>query len=563
MDKFFIEQHTSELSRPAWRLSLPCGPPFFSSLSMHRTLPLLVAGCLAALLTGSVHAEESPRDVRVALFEYCQNVTWSYGHDGVPTTNSEVRAGPEPEAAARSTDPDRDAFFLAGGREDRLGAFLDWAFLERSVPGEFSFVAGFDRGGVIAISDRGSEIRCLKRFDVAAGTVECLTPTNGRHDLLGPIFAEDAGSPCWRLAGVRWLDEHGPSNEWFDAAMAAAERRLCEAFPGCRPEWIEQSPTSPDRWIVECRFADRPPVWMETDVRSGSVRTLSRFDGNVSPMRREVFRWRARDGETVSGIVSLPGGDGPFPLVVFPHGGPGTLSDATFDERVWALVDSGFAVLQPNYRGSSGFGLEFRLDGWGADGIQRAFDDIFGMTEAVRGDARLPVASSKPVLLGGSWGGYCVLALLARHPESCAGGVSFFGAFDLPALVAGEAERIEKEGGRDMETVKLALFRQFGDPSDPSAMARLADLSPVNRASDIAAPVVLCHNRGDTVIPFVQSEAMFAALTNCASPVELLAGDGCHGFSPAEEVDAYSSLARRFDLWIRAPATGRRPLAIR
>lgn len=85
-------------------------------------------------------------------------------------------------------------------------------------------------------------------------------------------------------------------------------------------------------------------------------------------------------------------------------------------------------------------------------------------------------------------------------------------------------------------------------------MARLASLSPVHRAKDVAAPVVLYHNRRDTVIPFAQSEAMFAALSNRAIRVELRTGDGGHGFSPVEEADAYSSLAPLLRSWCGASA---------
>lgn len=163
----------------------------------------------------------------------------------------------------------------------------------------------------------------MKRFDVATGKAAHLTPTTGAHDLVGPIFARDGNETESRLAGVRWRNAQGPSNEWFDAAMAAAERRLCENLPGCRPDWTEQSPANPDEWIVECLFSDQPPVWAVIDISFRTIRILSKFDSGVSRIQRDVYRWRAPDGAEVCGIVSFPRGGGPFPLVVFPHGGPG------------------------------------------------------------------------------------------------------------------------------------------------------------------------------------------------------------------------------------------------
>ena len=505
-------------------------------------------------------ADADGAEVLRTVFEYCQTPGWSFDADGNPATNAMSPASVSAGSVPRP-DPEWVAFEHAAEiHEADPYPFLTWMDEERAVPGESAFAAGWDDGGIYVLSERGSNVRCLKRYDVRGGTSAALTPTNAPRDLLGPVWLDGGEEKAPVLAGVRWRTERGTSNEWFDARMAAADRRLAERFPGARPEWIAPSPADPRRWIVECRFSDAPPVWAEIDAETGSVAILSRFPDSVSPMVRRVFRCKASDGKDLCGIVSFPDSGGPFPLVVFPHGGPGALSDDRFDERVWALVDGGFAVLQPNYRGSVGFGKAFRLAGWGPDGIRRALDDIHEMAVAVRGDPALPVSAAKPVLLGGSWGGYCVLELLARHPDFYAGGVSFFGAFDLPALVRSEAERIGADGATDADM--RTLFRQFGDPSDAPAMERLAALSPARHAGSIAAPVVMFHNRSDGVIPFAQSEAMFAALTNLGARAEFRVGEGGHGFGAAEEAQIYGRLLPLLKSWISGrgalPGGGRR-----
>ena len=512
-------------------------------------LPHLALCCVAAFVSASDAngAEESLR----AVFEYCQGPGWSFGTDGSPTTNAIIAATIGSAGTEPRPDPDRFAFDKAtGGAGSDPGPFLEWIAEERSVPGESAFVVGWDSRGVCVLSERDSEIRCLKRFDVRDGTVECLTPTGGPNDLLGPIWLPERGDAGMRLAGVRWRTERGTSNEWFDARMAAADRQLFDLFPEARPEWIAPSPTDSLRWIVQCRFADTPPIWADVNAGEGTVRVLSRFREPLNPMVRRVFRWRASDGKAFCGIVSFPGTDGPFPLVVFPHGGPGAISDATFDERVWALVDAGFMVLQPNYRGSAGFGKAFRLAGWGPDGLRRALDDIHEAAIAVRDDGALPVAPTKPVLLGGSWGGWCVLEELALHPDFYAGGVSFFGAFDLPELVRSEAERLSADESHESRQELRALFRQFGDPSDAAAMERLEERSPARHARAVTAPVILFHNRDDAVIPFAQSKAMFEALTDAGCLAEFRAGGGDHGFVAAEEARIYGELVSIFHSWI-------------
>ena len=506
---------------------------------------------LPALAVAGVSAFGGGPDVRRReVFEYCQDVSWSFDRDGTPTADAAAVSAGASAGETPRTDPDRSAFERAGGRCGDAEAFFRWMDAERSVAGESAFVAGWDDGGVFVLSERGSGIRCLKRYDVRGGSAACLTPTNGAHDLLGPIWFPDGAGGGGRPAGVCWRTERGTSNEWSDARMAAAERRLSETFPGVRPEWIAPSPADRLRWIVRCRFPEKPPVWADVDAGAGTVRVLSRFPEPSGGMVRRVFRWRASDGTGLCGVVSFPSEGGPFPLVVFPHGGPGAISDEPFDERAWALVDAGFAVLQPNYRGSVGFGKAFRFAGWGPDGLRRALDDVHEASVAAQADETLPIAKTKPVLLGGSWGGWCVLEELARHPDSWAGGVSFFGAFDLPELVRSEAARIAggepSEADRELRT----LFRQFGDPADAKTTERLAELSPARHADAIAAPVVLFHDREDAVIPFEQSETMFAALTNAGRRAEFRVGAGGHGFSAAEEARVYGELAALFHSWI-------------
>lgn len=507
--------------------------------------------CVAAVVPASDAngAEESLR----AVFEYCQGPGWSFGADGSPTTNAIIAATIGSAGTEPRPDPDRFAFDKAtGGAGSDPGPFLEWIAEERSVPGESAFVAGWDSRGVCVLSERESDIRCLKRYDIRNGMVEALTATNASRDLLGPIWLPNDGAKASIVAGVRWRTEHGTSNEWFDARMAAAEQMLAKTFPGSHHEWIAPSPTNPHRWIVECRFPNALPIWTDVDADEGSAVVLSRFPEPVCPMVRHVFRYRISDGEELCGIVSSPARGGPFPLVVFPHGGPSALSDECFDERVYALVSGGFAVLQPNYRGSVGFGKRFRLDGWGPDGIQRAMDDIYEMTVAARRDAMLRLSSAKPILLGGSWGGYCVLEQLVQHPDFYAGGVSFFGAFDLPELVRSEAERLSADESHESRQELRSLFRQFGDPSDAAAMERLEERSPARHARAVTAPVILFHNRDDAVIPFTQSKAMFAALTNAERRAEFRIGAGGHGFSAAEESRIYGDLVKLFRSWIDA-----------
>lgn len=491
--------------------------------------------------------------VRREVFAYCQRVAWGFDGEGraVPMDTVEEAEGKMQDAGeGEAFDVDGWAAECAAeGDEERKAAVLSWLAEEREKPGETVLVAGAEAGGVYVLSERGEASRCLKRYDAATGRVERLSPEREDGELLGPVFLPD-GAGVMRLAGLQWRSAEGVRTEWLDPAMVAAARRLEAGWPGTGFDWMECTGELPGRWIVRARSAERPPVWLEVDAgaEEGGMRVLAECPVAVSPTVRRVVRWEASDGAALEGIFTRPAGNGQCPLVVFPHGGPGALSTADFDERVWALADAGFAVFQPNYRGSAGYGKAFRLAGWGAEGIRRAMLDIREGASAVAGGPSLGVAEGKAVLLGGSWGGYCVLEQLAMFPEAYAGGAAFFGVYDLPVLVESEAARIAAAaaGEAEREWELRGLYRQFADPADETGMAELAGISPVRQLEDIRAPVLLFHKRGDVTVPFEQSERMHGEMERRGMAVEFRTGEGAHGFGAEEEAGVYGEVAEWF-----------------
>ena len=487
------------------------------------------------------------------VFTYCQEVSAEFNENGDPVA---VRRPVSHASAAASVapffDPDVEvARQVSGGNSEREAAFLSWLGEEYAEPGETVMVAGADEGGVYVLSEHGAAGRCLKRYDMASGQPECLTPTNGTRELAGPVFVS-AADGSKRLAGLIWRSPEGTCTEWSDPMMADFQLRLEEAFPGGGFDWFG---AVPDRWIVRVRWPDRPPVWLCADVAESSWQVLAECPVEVSPTVRTLFHFPASDGTVISGVFTRPDAPGPFPLIVFPHGGPGAISTTEFDERVWALADAGFAVYQPNYRGSVGLGKQFRLDGWGPEGIRRGLLDVREGVAALFADPESHLDNSPPVLLGGSWGGYIALAQLALFPDDYAGAVSFFGAFDLPELLLDAWRRIGVgESSAVAERTRRDLRRQLGNPENPADMAALAALSPIQRLDAFRAPVILFHNRQDHIIPFAQSERMVDAMLSRHLPVLFRPSDGDHGWSPLEESDLYSSLAHLFRSWLTHPA---------
>lgn len=522
---------------------------------MKRVLAwgMAVLGAVAAA-RGEVGREERETRWR-EMFGYCQRVEWRYDGEGRvvkvdAVAEAEERAKNGEEGDGEGIDPDGWAAECASeGDAGRKASVLGWLAAEREVPGETVLVAGAEAGGVWVLSERGVESRCLKRYEAASGRVECLVQSGEGRELVGPVFSPD-GAGGVRLAGLTWRSVEGVWTEWKDEAMEAASRRVEAAWPGATGlDWVAHAgEEGAGRWIVRARSAVRPPVWLEVDVAGEGIRVLSEGPEGVSPTVRRVVRWEASDGMPMDGVFTRPAREGRCPLVVFPHGGPGAVSSVDFDERAWALADAGFAVFQPNYRGSAGRGKAFRLAGWGAEGIRRAMRDIREGAAAVMADEALGVAEGKAALLGGSWGGYCVLEQLALFPEAYAGGAAFFGAYDLPALVESEAARIGRSGDCGAEKVwaMRGLWRQFADPADGEGMAALAEISPIRQLEGIRGPVWLFHKRGDGTIPFEQSERLFGEMSRRGMAVTFREGEGSHGFGPEEEAGVYAELAEAF-----------------
>lgn len=495
------------------------------------------------------------------VFAYCQEVTAGFGEDGeAVVVRQEVAPPLPPDPSGPPFDPDGGAAEQAsGGDAGRKDAFLAWLEGECAEAGETVMVAGADEGGVYVLSEHGAVARGLKRYDMASGCTVWLTDPGDERELVGPLFAagSDGGT---RLAGLVWNSPEGARTEWLDPAMDALQARLEETFLGAGFDWISPS-LDGGRWIVRVRHRERPAGWLCIKMEGAAWRVLAECSVEVSPTVRELFHWTASDGLRLTGVYTRPEGEGPYPLVVFPHGGPGSLSTTDFDERVWALADAGFAVFQPNYRGSAGFGKAFRFAGWGAEGIRRALLDVKEGVAALRADSGARLDDSPPVLLGGSWGGYVAVEELAMYPGEWAGAVSFFGAFDLPELLRAEWARAgEGETEAAAERARRSLRRQFGDPDAVADMEALGAISPVRMAGAIREPVILFHNRGDRVIAFAQSEGMAEALREAGGTVCFRAGEGAHGWGAEEGAGIYGELVEVFRGWVvGGAATGGTP----
>ena len=251
----------------------------------------------------------------------------------------------------------------------------------------------------------------------------------------------------------------------------------------------------------------------------------------------EIIRYPARDGMQITGYLTNPiGGAGPTtPLVVLPHGGPETRDVYGFDLLAQYFAAQGYAVFQPNFRGSSGYGGAFARAGYREWG-QAMQDDITDGVNALIEQAR--AARDRICIVGFSYGGYAALMGGATTPDLYQCVVAGAAVTDLPRFI---------DNWRDIDEDAFAYWSEaIGDPN--TEVERLFNTSPVNLADRIQVPVLLLHGGADDVVPVTHSRMMANALEAAGAVYhyEEYRGGG-HHFSVGPQT---RSMFARSNFWI-------------
>jgi dipeptidyl aminopeptidase/acylaminoacyl peptidase len=309
---------------------------------------------------------------------------------------------------------------------------------------------------------------------------------------------------------------------FFDAKLQASWNAVVKAFPG---DIVSLESWSDDKrkLVVMVDSPTLGPAYSLVDLDEKSARYLSDVylglnENGVSQIR--PIKYKAADGLEISGYLTLPKGKAAknLPLVVLPHGGPQGRDTLGFDWWSQALASRGYAVLQPNFRGSEGFGRKFVQAGFGQWGKAMQTD----LSDGVRYLAKDGTIDPKRVCIAGaSYGGYAALAgaTLDRGVYRCAASVA--GPADLKRMLV-DSNRLYTSSNNS--TVRYWLrFMGADGLKDPD----LAAISPAKLADKVQIPILLIHGKDDTTVPYVQSTIMADALKKAGKPVELvtLAGE--------------------------------------
>ncbi|MEO0615694.1 MAG: prolyl oligopeptidase family serine peptidase [Pseudomonadota bacterium] len=385
---------------------------------------------------------------------------------------------------------------------------------------------GYDGRSLYVMERAQTDKFRLVRYDPIADQVLEVVYEDPTYDLGSPsrlprLHFDDSTQT---LVGISYLRDKNVTH-WFEDDWAVLQRRIDKALPDTR-NLIDQASADRSRILVRTYSDDD---WGATYIYKPEAATIEmhtslspQLDETDLPERRTV-RYEASDGVSIEAYLTLPEGDGPKPLIVMPHGGPFVRSSGELDLDAAFFATRGYAVLDPNFRGSTGFGKAHLSGGFDEFG-GRMIDDIAdGARWAIRSGYADP---ERVYILGWSYGGYAALMSGARYPELYRAIVAGAAPSDLARQVTAYKKSDDYFG---FEYWKAVL----GDPKKEREALR--QISPLYRLDDIRAPMLVFHGNADNIVPLEQAEYLEEAFReeDRDDRVIVLQGEG-HGFTSLE-----------------------------
>jgi dipeptidyl aminopeptidase/acylaminoacyl peptidase len=290
-----------------------------------------------------------------------------------------------------------------------------------------------------------------------------------------------------------------------DPGLQKYVKALDQFFEGKATVQLINMSNDQSKWLLRVDMPTEGRAFYVFDVKTVNMEKIGDSypgipAGTLSPV--EVVPYTARDGAKLFAYVTAKSGGGAKPMVVLPHGGPESRDYYEFDAFAQFLAAHGYVVVQPNFRGSRGFGEAFALAGRGQWGL-RMQDDV---TDAVKHMIDTGKADPKRVcIVGASYGGYAALAGVTLTPDLYKCAVSIAGVSDLPYMLG--AERSESGASSNV----FYYWRDsIGDPVKDRVALEAA--SPRRQATKVNVPVLLIHGEKDEAVPVRQSQIMQDAL---------------------------------------------------
>lgn len=356
----------------------------------------------------------------------------------------------------------------------------------------------------------GDDTEGLMRMSLADGKESALY-SNPIYDTVGTV--NDPWSD--RVLGAVYTS-HLTKIHYFEPELQQMQTTLESFFPGMAVQAVTWDQAR-NKIVVNVEGPMSPPAYYIYNRQTDAIQKLGRTYGqlqqsDLGPIR--VYNYAARDGLEIPAYLTLPPGKEAknLPVVIMPHGGPMARDDMSFDWESQFLANRGYAVLRPNFRGSSGYGRKFEEAGYGQWGLKMQ-DDI---TDGVKKLIADGIADPKRIcIVGGSYGGYAALAGVTFTPDLYACAAAWAPVTDLRQFLATRSI----DYGSDSWMIST-WTHYVGDRWHDAN--KLDAASPSENAAKIKAPVLIVHGEADATVRIDQSERMERALRRAGKKVTFI-----------------------------------------
>ena len=343
-----------------------------------------------------------------------------------------------------------------------------------------------------------------------------------------------------KILGVHFVSD-AKSTAWLDPAMQAIQKKVDALLPGSSNRVSCARDCRNPAAVVVAASSDRMPLayFLYTPADNHIIGLGSSHPGiQLKQMGKRAFhRYAARDGLQIPVYVTLPAepAAGPRPTIVLVHGGPYVRGDSwEWNREAQFLASRGYVVVQPEFRGSTGFGQALFEAGWQQWG--RTMQD--DLADAAAWAVKQGWADPKRIgIMGASYGGYATLMGLVRDPDVFRAGVEWAGVTDIKLMFT------TAESDASQDALRYNMKTLIGDPvNHPEAFV---DVSPLAQADRITRPLLMAHGAQDRRVPIVHATKMRNALRKNANVEYVEYPEGGHGWS--QEAD-------NIDFWKRVEA---------
>jgi dipeptidyl aminopeptidase/acylaminoacyl peptidase len=404
-------------------------------------------------------------------------------------------------------------------------------------------------GTLYVTSNAGRDKAALFRYDLAGGKPEG-APT---VELENYDFTSDLVTANGKLLGVQVLTD-ARSTIWLDAGLKALQQRVDALLPGTI-NLLSLAARAETPWVLVESFSDiQPRRWNLFNTETGKLNKVGEAHPRIVPSQmgqQEAVRYKARDGLTIPAYLTLPAGAQRknLPLVVLVHGGP-YLRGAEWGWRpdVQFLASRGYAVLQPEFRGSTGFGARHYVAGWKQWGLAMQNDIADGARWAI---AEGIVDPQRICIAGGSYGGYAALMGLINDPSLFKCGIDAYGVTDIGLLTTGDWSKRSDTSD---------TYKQFGMPVLVGDIVKDAEqltaTSPLQQAARLKQPLLMAYGGADVRVPIYHGRKFYDAVRQTNPNVELVVyEEEGHGWVlPKNRIDYWSRVGKFLDAHIGKPA---------